>query len=42
MCVLCGGVDHKTMSKWVKKFIIALQDLELEVVSSGAIVLLSF
>ena len=32
MCVLCGGVDHKTLKKWVKAFVMALADLESHVV----------
>ena len=32
LCALCGGADHKTIMKWVKLFITALADLEVELV----------
>jgi hypothetical protein len=34
MCGLCGGVDHKTLKKWIDKFLVALADLEPHVVST--------
>jgi len=35
LCRLCGGIDAKTLRKWVWKFIEALADLEPYVVSAG-------
>ena len=39
MCVLCGGVDHKTLKKWVDAFVMALADLEPHVVRFGIVFL---
>ena len=37
MCALCGGVDHKTLKKWVSAFVGALADLEAHVVRSSSL-----
>ena len=42
MCVLCGGVDHKTLKRWVKAFVTALADLKPNVVRFDDILSLVF